>query len=130
MKPTYTLHGVVQHGNSRGKELGFPTLNFPTEHEIDEGVYLSKTLVQNIWYNSLTFIGTAKTFDEQAYLAETYILDFNRDIYGETVTVTLLKKLRGNIKFPSVHELVEQMKTDEKDARKFFLSNSHNTNVY
>jgi riboflavin kinase/FMN adenylyltransferase len=124
MKPIHTLNGTVQDGNKRGKELGFPTINFPTEQFIDEGVYLSRTLFQNTWFNSLTFIGAAKTFDEKDYLAETYILDFNKDIYGETVTVTILKKLRGNTKFPSVIELIDQMKQDEKDAREFFSQNN------
>lgn len=124
MKPLYTLSGVVQHGNKRGKALGYPTINFQTEHNIAEGVYLSRTLYRNIWYNSLTFIGTAKTFEATDFLAETYILDFNQDIYGENVTVQLLKKLRGNIQFPSVPELVEQMKQDEKEAREYF-SSSH-----
>lgn len=129
MNPIHTLNGVVQHGNKRGKPLGFPTINFQTEQNITEGVYFSRTLFQNTWYNSLTFIGVAKTFDEKEYLAETYILDFEKDIYGETVTVQILKKLRGNIKFPSVLELIEQMKKDEEDAREFFLNNSHNSNV-
>lgn len=129
MKPQYTLNGIVQHGNKRGKEMGFPTLNLQTEHNIAEGIYLSQTLVQNTWYNSLTFIGVAKTFNAKDYLAETFILDFDKDIYGESVTVTLLKKLRGNMKFASVPELVTQMKQDEKEAREFFLSVSHKTRV-
>ena len=129
MKPLYTLNGIVQHGNKRGKEMGFPTINLQTELNSTDGLYLSQTLVQNTWYNSLTFIGVAKTFNAKDYLAETFILDFNKDIYGESVTVTILKKLRGNVKFASVPELVEQMKLDEKAARKFFLSFSHKTQV-
>ncbi len=129
MKPLYTLNGIVQHGNKRGKEMGFPTINLQTELNSTDGLYLSQTLVQNTWYNSLTFIGVAKTFNAKDYLAETFILDFNKDIYGESVTVTILKKLRGNVKFASVPELVEQMKLDEKAAREFFLSFSHKTQV-
>jgi riboflavin kinase/FMN adenylyltransferase len=124
MHPLYTLNGTVQHGKKRGKPLGFPTINFPTEQQIAEGVYISRTLFHNTWYNSLTFIGVAKTFDATEYLAETYILDFNKDIYGEPVVVTILKKLRGNIKFPEVSELVGQMKKDEQDTREFFKQNT------
>jgi riboflavin kinase/FMN adenylyltransferase len=122
MKPIHTLNGIVQHGNKRGKPLGYPTINLQTEQLISEGVYVSRTLFQNSWYDSLTFMGVAKTFDEKDYLAETYILDFDKDIYGENVTVTILKKLRGNITFPSAAELVEQMKQDEKDARAYFAT--------
>lgn len=124
MEPLYTLHGTVQHGQKRGKALGFPTVNFQTEKFIPEGIYLSRTLYNETWYNSLTFIGKAKTFDAKEYLAETYILDFDKDIYGEPVKVKILKKLRGNSKFPSVPKLVEQMKKDESDARKFFSDSS------
>lgn len=129
MKPLYTLNGIVEHGQKRGKELGFPTINFRTEHLMPEGVYYSRTLYRNEWFNSLTFMGAAKTFDAKDYLAETYILDFKKDIYGESVVVTILKKLRGNVKFPSVPELIEQMKKDEQAAREFFLTNSHNPGV-
>lgn len=120
MKPLYTLNGVVQHGKKRGKPLGYPTINFQTEHRIDDGVYLSRTLYRGNWFNSLTFIGVAKTFNATDYLAETYILDFDEDIYSEPVTVNLIKKLRGNIMFPSVPELVNQMKQDEIEAREYF----------
>jgi len=127
MKALYTLNGVVKDGKKRGKPLGFPTINFQTEHRIGEGVYFSQTHYRNAWYNSLTFIGPAKTFNATDYLAETYILDFEKDIYGENVTVILLKKLRGNIQFPSVPELVEQMKQDEKEARAYFAELSVNS---
>lgn len=120
MKPIYTLTGIVEHGNKRGKPLGFPTLNIKTEQTIVEGIYFSRTLIQNAWYNSLTFIGVAKTFGAINFLSETYILDFDKDLYGENVTVTILKKLRGNITFQTVPELVDQMKQDEKDAREYF----------
>ena len=123
MKPLYTLNGTVQHGQKRGKQLGFPTVNFQIEQHITEGVYLSRTLYNGSWYNSLTFIGAAKTFNATEYLVETYILDFDKDIYDEPVVVTILKKLRGNIKFPVVDELVKQMKKDEEEAREFFKGN-------
>lgn len=123
MKPIAIITGTVQDGNKRGKALGFPTVNLRTELKLAEGVYFSKTLHHNTWHNSLTFIGAAKTFDETDYLTETYILDFNKGLYGDSISVQILKKLRGNIKFPSVRELVEQMKKDEEEARKFFSQN-------
>ena len=128
MKTLFTLQGKVQHGQKRGKDMGFPTINFNTSkeiEEIEEGVYISQTFLENQTYNSLTFIGQAKTFDQKEYKAETYILDFNEEIYGREVIVALLKKLRGNMKFASAEDLMKQMHQDKKDAEAFFLSNSH-----
>lgn len=114
--------GKVKKGNQRGKKLGFPTANQNLFKKVEEGIYISKTTLKGKTYNSITFIGSAKTFNENKFQAETYILDFNRDIYYQWISVTLLKKLRGNIKFKSIKYLIKQMKQDEKDARTYFLS--------
>ena len=123
-KTLYTLTGTVRHGHKRGKKLGFPTINFDSTEivkSVEEGLYLSQTLVDNKTHNSLTFIGQAKTFDQKEYLAETYILDFSEELYDTEITVHIIKKLRDNKKFNTSEELVEQMKKDEEDARAIFL---------
>ena len=117
----YKFWGKVQTHNKRGKKLGFPTANIALHQDIPEGIYISKTKVNRQIYGSVTFIGIAKTFNEKKFHAETYILDFNQDVYGEWISVELIKKIRGNIKFNSAEELVKQMKEDEKSARNFFL---------
>ena len=68
----------------------------------------------------MTFIGAAQTFNETTYQAETYVLDFDQDVYGESVTVSLLKKMRDNQKFDSEEALIKQMEDDEREARAFF----------
>ncbi len=110
----------IIHGNKRGKALGFPTANQKLEMEIPEGIYVSHAVLNGTSYNALTFIGKAQTFNEKKYQSETYILDFNEDIYGQILTVTLLKKLRDNMKFNSVEELISQMKKDTEDAIEYF----------
>lgn len=120
----YSFSSEVLHGNKRGKALGFPTANQKLEKEIEEGIYLSNAIIDNTKYNALTFIGKAHTFNEEVYQAETYILDFDKDIYGEILSVTLLKKLRGNQKFESVEKLVAQMEKDKKEAIEFFKTSS------
>lgn len=112
--------GKVRTHNKRGKSLGFPTANINLTKKIPEGIYISKTKIQNRQYPSLTFIGKAKTFNEEKFHAETYILDFNQNIYGKWISVELLKKIRGNIKFNSADELIARMKKDEDEARKYF----------
>lgn len=116
----YKFWGKVRKHNQRGKKLGFPTANINLTKDIPEGIYVSRARVDQLVYKSLTFIGTAKTFNETRFHAEIYILDFNKDIYGRLVTVDLIKKIRDNKKFESVKELIIQMKKDEKMARKYF----------
>jgi len=117
---SYLFWGKVKKGKGRGKDLGFPTANIALHKEISEGVYVSQTKVKGTWHPSLTFIGAAKTFGEKEVQAETYLLSFNTSIYGNTISIKLLKKLRGNKKFSTGSELVKQMKEDEKEARKYF----------
>lgn len=114
------LEGVVQHGHNRGKHLGFPTINFPLQQIVEEGIYVSHILIKNTQYNALTFIGAAKTFNEKEQFVETYVFDFNEDVYGETVTVSLVKKLRSNMMFDSEEKLIKQMEEDKKQAETFF----------
>lgn len=105
--------GKVRKYSQRGEKLGFPTANIQLHQAIPEGIYISKTKINNLIYPSLTFIGQAK-------IAETYILDFSAMIYNQWITVELIKKIRANKKFNSDKDLIEQMKKDEQKARKYF----------
>ena len=120
MNPLFILEGKVQKGKSRGKKLGFPTANISIDQNLPEGIYISQTKFKDQLYTSLTFIGTAKTYNENIFQSETYILDFDKDIYGELVTVYLLKKIRENKRFDSEDELIKQMEKDKKVAYDFF----------
>ena len=118
----YKIRGKVRKHNQRGKKLGFPTanINISLAKNIPEGIYISKAKIGNLIYPSVTFIGTAKTFDETRFHAETYILDFNKNLYDKWITAELLKKIRANKKFATIKQLIVQMKEDEKQARKYF----------
>jgi riboflavin kinase/FMN adenylyltransferase len=121
------IQGVVQKGQSRGKKFGFPTINFSVDEKIAEGIYISQITIAGQAYNALTFIGTAKTFDETVFQAETYVFDFDQDVYGEQVAVSLLKKIRDNQKFESEEKLIKQMEEDKKEAEIFFTNFSSNS---
>ncbi len=116
-----TFTGIVTHGNKRGRLLNFPTANVPLSIHIPEGIYISETSILLKTYPSLTFIGNAKTFNEHVYQSETYILNFDQDIYEKEISVSLLKKLRDNQKFDSQEALITQMEKDKKDAEMYFL---------
>lgn len=104
--------------------MGFPTANINLTKNIPEGIYVSQTKIGNKQYPSLTFIGPAKTFDKKKFLAETYVLNFDKNIYGKWISIKLLKKIRGNQKFASAKDLIKQMKKDEKEAREYFFNNT------
>ncbi len=120
MNPLFVLSGIVIRGKHRGKALGFPTANLNIDKSTPPGTYISFTNVRGADYPSVTFIGTVDTFDEKDYVGESYILDFDKEIYGEEITVNFIKKLRENQKFESVEKLIEQMRKDEQQTRKYF----------
>lgn len=121
MTDLHKITGTVVHGNKRGKELGFPTANIEPEDETDalpkHGIYAGKIRILNKKYEGQTFlascsIGYAKTFDATEPTIEAYILDFDDDIYGEKVELTLTKYLRDMIKFATMEDLIAQLKQD------------------
>lgn len=116
----YKFRGKVRKHNQRGRKLGFPTANIDIHQKIPEGIYVSETKLNNKIYKSITFVGEVKTFNEKKFHAETYILDFNQNIYDKWISVRLIEKIRDNKKFKNVEDLVKQMKEDEKTARELF----------
>ena len=114
------IKGIVVKGKQRGKSLGFPTANISVQNSAEEGIYISKTKVKDIWLNSLTFVGVAKSFNESSFQAESYIFSFDQDLYGQEIEIELIKKIRDNKKFDTIEELVEQMKKDRVQAEKYF----------
>lgn len=126
-----SFSGIVQHGDGRGKQLGFPTANTeiasPEMQEVEDGVYISVASISGLSEEvdaqdlpALTFIGRAETFEGTQRRAETYILDFDTDFYGKLIDVRLMHKLRGSKKFSSVEELIDAMQKDEQQAHNFF----------
>lgn len=116
----YLFWGKVIHGKKRGKPLGFPTANLALRKAIPEGVYVSKTKVNNEWHKSVSFIGASKTFGATQTFGETYIFNFSRDIYEKWISVRLLKKIRENKKFSSRDELAKNIKLDILEATAYF----------
>jgi riboflavin kinase/FMN adenylyltransferase len=122
----YSLRGPVVLGDQRGRELGFPTANLAIG--LDRalpafGIYVTRAHVREGTHESATNIGVRPTFDvEPVPTVETYILDFDDDIYGEEMTIELLERLRGEEKFASAEALIDQMHRDVAAARAYFQS--------
>jgi len=122
MKVQNIVWGKVKTGSKRGKLLGFPTVNIALHKNIIEGVYISQVKIDGSCYPSLTFVGVAKTFGGKNKKVESYILNFDQNVYGKWITVRLFKKIRGNIKFKSEKELKEQMGLDLVVAKNFYAN--------
>jgi len=116
------ISGIVQKGASRGKELGYPTANIALQEDVPHGIYISTIRIgtSSVWHPAITFVGDAKTFEESLVQAETYIFDFNEDIYDTRVTINLLEKIRENKKFDTVDALIKQIEHDVSQARTYF----------
>jgi riboflavin kinase/FMN adenylyltransferase len=121
---TYFLAGRVIKGQGRGKQIGFPTANMDYAKDLiipDGGVYITQTTIHDMTYNSVTNIGINPTFNMgQTVNIETHLIDFDRDIYGEEVRVSFIKKLRNEKKFSSVNDLVSQIESDVGQAKVYF----------
>ena len=115
----------VSVGRQIGRKIGFPTANIKLEDELlipPFGVYITKTKVDGKWYRSITNIGKNPTIQElENQIMETNIFDFACDIYGKDSEVVFLEKIRGEVKFTSQDDLVEQIQKDVEFAKKYFI---------
>lgn len=114
---TYSITGKVIHGNKIGRTIGFPTANLKINSEKiipKNGVYIVETCINNQIYKGLLNIGTRPTIDGNTQTIETHLIDFNKDIYDEKITLYIKKRLRDEIKFSSITELQQQIEIDRK----------------
>lgn len=121
----FCFSGEVLHGNSIGHTLGFPTVNVKipeTKPDIKFGVYASKVVYDGEYYNAITNIGIKPTIDEdkKIVVSETYIFDFNKDIYGKEIEIELHKKIRDEKKFASLEELKNEISQNAREVIKYF----------
>lgn len=113
----YLLNGIVTHGAERGRDIGFPTANLKPEHENKvipkNGVYTVKVRVAGEWFGGMMNIGIRPTFDGQKRALEVHIFDFNEEIYGQTIQVRFIERIRDEIKFDGVEALIAQLEKDK-----------------
>lgn len=115
----YSVTGKVVSGHRRGREIGFPTANILSETEVlpADGIYATLFFLGERRLFSVSSIGFNPTFGAGPRTVETHIFNFDDDIYGESVKVAFVKKLRDEKKFSSVEELVNQIREDAACAR-------------
>ncbi len=121
---SYSISGIVAHGNERGRLLGYPTANLEL---VDAhvaiplgGVYAVRAYVDGGVYGGMANIGKNPTFgDVEKPRLETNIFGFSGDIYGKTLTIEFVQRIRGEVKFAGIDALKEQLAQDKLDCLSF-----------
>jgi riboflavin kinase/FMN adenylyltransferase len=119
----YALRGEVIHGMKRGRAIGFPTANIAVWDEQvipANGVYTGWALLGEERFMGMINVGYSPTFGNTAITVEAHLLDFDRDIYGQPLTITFEKYLRPEAKYDSLQALIEQIHLD-CDAGRAYL---------
>lgn len=115
----WRIAGAVVHGDKRGRDLGFPTANLLLDPDcgLAHGIYAVRVEVEGARHDGVASFGRRPTFDDGAPRFETFLLDFDGDLYGKTIAVDLVAFLRGEARFGDAGALIEQMNRDVARAR-------------
>jgi len=116
----FSIEGRVVQGDRRGRTLGFPTANLSMQPEQaipGDGIYATIARLGRRRLNSVSNIGLRPTFDGLRRLVETYIMDFDGDLYGKRLSIELVARLRDEMKFSSAEDLKVQMGKDVQKAK-------------
>lgn len=119
----YGVEGVIIRGNRRGHTIGFPTANLKPHNRVIPkfGVYATATLVDGTWRRSITNIGVRPTFENDAEPSiESYLFDFDGDLYGDVLRVRFLHRIRDERKFNGIEELKAQIEKDSARTLNYF----------
>jgi riboflavin kinase/FMN adenylyltransferase len=119
------LEGIIIKEEGRGAAIGFPTANLRVEKGIQmpaQGVYAAFASLDGEIHKAVVNIGTKPTFHEEYPLSvEAHIIDFNKNIYGQTLRLYLVKNIRKERKFSGIDELVKQIAQDKAEAYQILL---------
>lgn len=123
----FRIRGEVIHGEQVGRKIGYPTANvLPPESmvQLADGIYATLAHVHGEAepLPSMTYIGTRPVLNTGRRLIETHVLDFDADLYGRPLAVDFVERIRGDATFPSVDDLVAQLRRDEEETRRLLAS--------
>lgn len=118
-----SIFGTVIKGASRGRLLGYPTANIDPHHEIvpPPGVYVVRVALTSGKFDGILNMGTRPTFGSGEPTIEVHIFNFQKSIYGQNIEITFIKKIRDEKKFRNKEKLLQQIRKDEKQAKKLLL---------
>jgi riboflavin kinase/FMN adenylyltransferase len=119
----FAIEGTVVRALGRGKTIGYPTINLETDYSLipNTGVYVTEAEIEGRKYGGVTNIGFNPTFgDGQERSIETFVLDFDGDVYEKKVRLYFLERIRDEMKFGSAEELTAQIARDVETGRSYF----------
>ncbi len=115
----YFMSGEVLHARHKGTSMGFPTTNIAQNEsrlQLENGIYATFCEVDGKIFKSMTNVGTKPTFSDNSVSVETYIIDFSGNLYGKTISVYFIEKMRDIVKFATQLELKAKLDRDEVNA--------------
>jgi len=119
----YSLTGIVSKGKQLGRTIGYPTANIQLEEDYKlipaNGVYIAKSQINGVAVFGMMNIGTRPTVDGTTQTIEINFFDFSQDLYGQKITISLLKRMRSEQKFESIEALKTQLGIDKTTAQDF-----------
>lgn len=124
MKKEIILSGTVEHGKALGRTVGMPTANLRVDEGCilpEAGVYATVSEIDGEKYLSVTNIGVRPSVDDSpVWTVESHIVGFSGDLYGEKLTLTVLQKIRSQMKFSSLDEVKKQVEADVACAKEIY----------
>jgi riboflavin kinase / FMN adenylyltransferase len=116
----YRLVGTVVQGDARGRTIGFPTANLDAANELipAPGVYAVRSVFDGKEHAGVANLGVRPTFDGARFVIEVHLFDFEGDLYGRSLPVDFVARIRGERRFESADELVAQIRLDAVEARR------------
>ena len=112
----FFLEGIVVEGNHIGRTLGYPTANLGTLGDDQlipaQGVYAALVKAAGHWYESMVNFGIRPPLNLEPVTLEAYLFDFDGDLYGQKISIHFLGRIRQEMRFPSLGDLREQLRTD------------------
>jgi len=118
----FAISGRVSHGDKKGRTIGFPTINVGISRKLSPvlGVFNVLVEINKEVYYGVCNVGKRPTVGGEKTLLEVFVFDFDREIYGERVTIVFKQKSRKEIKFDSFEELKQQITKDVENGKKYF----------
>jgi riboflavin kinase / FMN adenylyltransferase len=120
MESVYWIHGLVVHGSHLGRTLGYPTANLELPENkpflLAHGVYAVKVEVDQLVYPGMANAGVRPTIAGKTMTVEVNLFDFSGNLYGKTLVVYFLDRIRDEKKFDNLDQLVQQIHQDKKAA--------------
>ncbi len=118
----YSITGLVVTGEKVGRSLGFPTANVAVKEEYKlipaDGIYAVEVICQQERFKGMLYIGPRPTLNGKNRSIEVNIFEFDRDLYGKTITISFIKQIRQDARFESLEELKDQLFLDKEEALK------------